>query len=226
MIEVGEGIYFIDAGAPVIEEFLKIRTEEDLKKIRGIFTTHAHSDHIFGIPHIASLMDWFYKLPLNIYLTENGVAEAMSNLYRAAQLNPFDSNLIRFHLETPDFVYEDENIRLTLIPTAHMADLGRPSYAILIEAGGQRVLFSGDLSHHLKENDVPAIVTEEQLDLFVCEMAHFSLEELRPVLDRCRADRVYFNHIWPQDKFEMIKGVKKDFSFELGTVDDGDVIEL
>lgn len=117
MIEEGDGIYFIDGGAPLIEEFLKIKEPSELAKVRGIFTTHAHSDHTFGILHMASLMDWFYKLPLDIYLTETGVIDAMKNLYSVSMSDSrgFNPELIRFHLETPDFVYEDENIKLSLI---------------------------------------------------------------------------------------------------------------
>lgn len=228
MIEEGDGIYFIDGGAPLIEEFLKIKEPSELAKVRGIFTTHAHSDHTFGILHMASLMDWFYKLPLDIYLTETGVVDAMKNLYSVSMSDSrgFNPELIRFHLETPDFVYEDENIKLSLIPTAHMADFGRPSYAILAETADRRVLFSGDMSYHLSRNDVPSIIGTEHLDLFVCEMAHFSLDELRPSLDGCLADRVYFNHIWPDEKFAVIESAKGDFPFEVRTVNDGDVVEL
>ena len=228
MLETGGAIYFIDGGAPLIEEFLKIKSEEDLKKIRGIFTTHAHSDHTVGILHMATLMDWFYKLPLDIYLTEMGIADAMSNFYTACKSDSraFNPELIHFHLETSDFVYEDENLKISFIPTAHMQSFGRPSFAILVEAEGKRVLFSGDLSQNLEKNDVPKIVTEEHLDLFVCEMAHFPLSLLYPTLLNCKADRVYINHIWRAPKFDEILRVSRDFSFELRTLDDGDVIKL
>lgn len=228
MLEIGESIYFIDGGAPLIEEFLKIKTEADLKKIRAIFTTHAHSDHTLGILHMASLMDWFYKLPLDIYLTENKLIEAMNNLFSAtiSDFRGFNPDLIKFHLETDEFVYDDKNVKISFIPTAHLVDYGRPTYAILLEAEGKRVLFSGDLSYRLLKNDMPKIVTEEHLDLFVCEMAHFGLEELRPTLDRCKAERVYVNHVCDESKFEQIRQVAKDYSFEFGTLNDGDVIEL
>ena len=228
MLEIGESIYFIDGGAPLIEEFLKIKSEEDLKKIRGIFTTHAHSDHTVGIFHMASLMDWFYKLPLDIYLTEEAIKDAMCNLYMACKSDScsFNPELIRFHLETDDFVYNDENVRISFIPTAHMQDFGRPSFAILVEAEGKRVLFSGDFSQNLEKNDVPPIVTEEHLDLFVCEMAHFSFNTLYPTLKNCKAERVYINHIWRAPKFDEILAASREFNFELRALDDGDVVKL
>ena len=229
MLEVGGGIYFIDGGAPLIEEFLKIKDETELKKVRGIFTTHSHSDHTFGILHLASLMDWFYALPLDIYMTEPDIIEAMKNLYSAAMPGhkEFDPERVRFRLVSPNFVYEDENIKLSFIPTAHMEDCGkRPCYAILIEAEGKKVLFSGDMSRGLKYRDLPEIVSKERLDLFICEMAHFSLEDVRPYLENCLAEKVYFNHVFPFSKYEEIEGAKGNFAFEMGYLNDGDVFEL
>jgi len=228
MLEVGDAIYFIDGGAPMIEEFLKIRTEADLNKARAVFTTHSHGDHTAGIFHFTSLMSWFYKLPFKVYLTEQQLIDAMHTFYRATSGGGADFNpeLISFHLEHEGVVYEDENVKLTFIPTAHMANVGAPAYSILVEAEGKRVLFSGDLSQHLSKNDVPKIVTTDHLDLFICEMAHFSLEELKPTLDKCLADRVLINHIWRPIKFDEIRALSADYAFELRTVDDGEVVEV
>ena len=227
MLEVGSSIYFIDAGAPLIEEFLKIKTEDDLKRIRGIFTTHAHTDHIAGIFHIATLMDWYYKLPLDLYLTEDRLTAAFNELYRATNGGTdFGNGPVKFHTLSPDFVYEDENIKLSFIPTAHMKAVGSPTYAILLSAEGKQILFSGDLSYKLKFNDVPKAVTEEHLDLFICEMAHFGVEELKPTLDGCLADRVYFNHVFDNSKFEDIRALSECYPFEIRAVDDGEIIEL
>ena len=228
MIEVADAIYFIDAGAPMIEEFLKIRNESDLKKARALFTTHTHGDHYSGVFNFISLMNWYYKLPFNVYLPTQDLIDATEHVYRAMSggVNGFKPELIKFYVEDPKTGYEDENIKLTFIPTAHMPTTSAPTYSILLEAEGKRVLFSGDFSYMLRENDVPKIVTEEHLDLFICELAHFGLGELAPVLERCLADRVYFNHIWRPFKFDEVRAAAKKYAFEMRTVDDGDVIEL
>lgn len=228
MVETGGSIYFIDGGAPMIEEFLKIRTEADLKRVRAVFTTHSHGDHTYGIMNMAGLMNWYYKLPFDVYLTTEEMIEAMHAMYKAASggAADFNSELVNLRLEDPSCGYEDENIKLTFIPTAHMYNTNSPTYSILLEAEGKRVLFSGDFSQHLWKNDVPAIVTEEHLDLFICEMAHFSLEELSPILKECKADRVYFNHIWRPCKFDEIRRAAKDYSFDIRTLDDGDEVQI
>ena len=56
MLEVGDAIYFIDGGAPMIEEFLKIRNESDLARARALFTTHTHGDHYSGAFNFISLI--------------------------------------------------------------------------------------------------------------------------------------------------------------------------
>jgi hypothetical protein len=57
-------------------------------------------------------------------------------------------------------------------------------------------------------------------------MAHFGLEELDPTLKACKAEKVLINHVWPPYKFDAIKAAEKDYSFDMRTVDDGDVIEV
>ena len=41
------------------------------------------------------------------------------------------------------------------MPTGHMAGASRPAYSFLVEGDGVSVLFSGDLSSSLSENDFP-----------------------------------------------------------------------
>ena len=54
-------------------------------------------------------------------------------------------------------------------------------FSKLSDAGeGKKILFSGDLSQNLKYDDFPEIAKTKELDLFICEMAHFDFEVLRP----------------------------------------------
>ena len=85
--------------------------------------------------------------------------------------------------------YEDENLRLTAIPTQHCES----SYAFLIEAEGKRLLFTGDLKH--PSADFPAVAFETALDLIVCELAHFSPDDCIPVFDKTKAKRILHSHI-------------------------------
>lgn len=227
MIESGGARYFIDAGAPLGE--LVKRCDWDIREIRAVFTTHVHADHTVGIPHFADLINWFYKeAAVDFYITEQPLIDAIKGLILAMEPgSTLKEDRVRFHLTDPTVDWEDENLKLHYIPTKHLPE-GHPSYAILVteKASGSRVLFSGDLSIRLEKSDVPTILAEEELDAFVCEMAHFSAEALKPYLDACRAKNLFFTHVAPAKKFEDIEALKPGYRFEIHTPADGDSVEF
>lgn len=224
MIEVNGATYFIDAGAPLID--LLTRRGVNLDSVRAIFTTHLHSDHTDGVMPLACLFSWYYKTTsIDIYLTEQRGIELFKENISAGLGGKMDEERVRFRLMTEDTVYQDENIRVTPMPTRHLASQNRPAYSYLVEADGCRVLFSGDLSHMLKEKDFPALALQEEVDLLVCEMAHFGVPEARPYLEKCRAKQVLFNHVFPLDKLDQINALDGAFGYPIHTVDDGDSLE-
>ena len=117
-------------------------------------------------------------------------------------------------------------VRVTPLPTRHMAAQNRPSFSYLFEADGRRALLTGDLSGGLKERDFPALALQEPLDLVVCEMAHFAVPDVLPWLERCQAKAVMFNHVFPLDKLDRINALDGRFGYPIRTLEDGDVIEL
>lgn len=218
MIESGGSIYLIDAGAPVTD--LLLRHGKSVSDLRAVFTTHVHTDHTNGLFPLVNLMNWWYKdCEADFYMTEQAFVDALRqlNLALGSVLSP---ERIRFHVVEELDVYEDENIKIQYIPTQHIAP--RPSYAILVTEGDRRVLFSGDFSYKLRKQDVPAILAEEPLDAFICEMAHFGVAELKPYLETCKAKQVYFTHVHPLTKYEEIEAMKPSYPFSIFSPSDGD----
>ena len=84
------------------------------------------------------------------------------------------------------------------------------------------MLFSGDLSIGLSRKDIPAVVFEDGVDAMVCEMAHFSLKDLTPYLEKLKVKELYFNHIYPIEKYDQIEAVKNNYSFAIYAPKDGD----
>ena len=224
MLDVGGALYFIDAGAPLID--ILLRRGVNLDNVRAIFTTHIHGDHTNGLLALGDLFSWYFKTTsVDIYLTEQRGIDAFSEMIRTVE-GGLDEARVRFRLMTADTVYEDENIRVTPFPTQHMASAGRPAYAYLVEAEGKKVLFSGDLSQHLAKGDFPAYALQNPVDLMVCEMAHFGVEHVRPYLEKCRARTLLFNHVFPLHKLEEINALDGAFGYPIRTVNDGDELTL
>lgn len=220
MIESGESVYLVDAGAPVTDIFQV--SGRPLDSIRAIFTSHAHCDHTAGIPFLLNRMDWYlYKTNCDVFITTEeliNVIKATNAAWGDGELNP---DKFRFHVPTEGVVFEDENIKAEYIKTAHTD----PSYAILITEGDKRVLFGGDFSQGLKKNDIPQLIKEE-LDLFLCELGHFSFDELDPHLRECKAKRVLFTHVFPDNQLDDIKARNGSYPFPISAPDDGDVVEI
>jgi ribonuclease Z len=223
MIEVGEAVYLVDAGAPIIDCIL--RHDKTTDDVKAIFTTHSHGDHINGLRHYVDLVDWYYKeSEVDVFMTNAEVKAAMIHMLEVLRGAPYHADRIRMHVAEAGEVWNDGNLRVTYIPTRHMEP--RASYAILLEAEGKRVLITGDMSWKMTKSDFPTIVAEEVLDLVICEMAHFGVEQLMPYLKTCKAKSVYFTHVFPYSRFDEIRAVQNDFDYPITIVDDGSEINL
>ena len=219
MLESGGAVYFIDAGAPMIDFMLK--DGKSINDLRAVFTTHVHSDHTVGLIHLANLMNWYYKESrAEFFVTEQEHIDATVRWIYTSGDGHIDEERLKFKVPSEGVVYSDENITVEYIPVAHMKN----SYAILVTEGEKRVLFGGDMSHGLRKNDVPEVIKED-IDGFVCELAHFTMDELRPHLDTCGAKRVFFIHAKPA-RYADIEGIKGTYPFEVLTPDDEDSFEI
>lgn len=225
MLEIGEKTYLIDAGAPITD--LLIRRDKKLEEITAIFTTHSHSDHTFGLVDFLNLANWYYKNTKTVtFLTFQPLIDQIPLLIEATSNHSvYDRERLPLKLATEGVMYEDELLRITYIPVMHMT----PSYAILVEAEGKRVLFTGDLSGGLKKEDFPKVGLEEETDLIICEMAHFGAEEIRPYMEKAKTKQWWFNHvnrIATGEKFKAIEEMADDFAFPVYIAHDNDEILL
>lgn len=188
ILAVKGSYYLIDMGTQAIEE-LRHRGIP-IEAVKLAICTHPHGDHTDGIISFADLVNWYFRkadpaillpderllTPLKMWLTAttNGISPR-----EGLRLGAFGAGL----------AFEDENLRVTAIPTQHCVN----SYAFLIEAEGKRLLFTGDLKH--PSADFPAVAFETELDLIVCELAHFSPDDCIPVFDKTKAKRILHSHI-------------------------------
>ncbi len=218
LIESGGAFYFIDAGAPLVSAALA--RELDMKSFKGVFTTHVHGDHTSSLINLADLANWYFKeISADFFVTDERFLKAAEELICITSNKRLDTDRVRLRMAHEGVVFEDENIKVEYIQNKHITF--SPSYSILISEGSKRVLFSGDLSSHLRENDIPNVIFEEDVDTYVSELAHFSLDELAPYLDRMRTKKLLFTHVYPENKYKEIEKIKGKYHFEVITPQDG-----
>ena len=226
MVEINNSLYFIDAGAPMID--LILRYGKHPNDARAVFTTHAHGDHIIGLASFIDLCNWYYKEARpTVYMTEKEHGSAILKLVSLMEDRmPFASDRIDIRLAKKGRVYSDENVKITYIPTKHIEP--RPSYAILIEAEGKKVIFTGDLSQWLAKEDFPVYALENETDLVVCEMAHFTPEQVKPYVEGLKTKHLCFNHVFPTEKFKDIRAMHEsgEYGFPITVACDADEIIL
>jgi len=226
LLETGGDLYLIDGGVDLGVRFGKAGYSPE--RLKAVFTTHAHSDHIGGLYQFLDLFNWSRELSgceLDVFFTEIGVARAMENLV-SLTTKPLDRKRIRLKVAEEGAVYSDKNLRVSYFPTRHLAPLNRPSYGILIECEGKRVYFSGDLSQNLSLGDFPVVPTMIPCDLFVLELAHFSVEEVFSNLPKLRVKALAFNHVSPIAKYERIEELKTKLPYKVLTPSDLEAIEI
>lgn len=222
LLEVGDNAYIIDAGAPVGNKLLQ--NGIPFSKVKALFNTHFHPDHIFGGLEFISLCNWYYKdTDLDIYLTTEAAIKDIQQLITDACVK-LDSERVRMKLVTPDFLYDDGTIKVTVVPTRHLFKQNSPTFAYVVEAEGKKIMFSGDLTGTLE--DFPKVLYKEHFDYLVTECAHFPAESLEAALKDVNCDTVAVAHVFPEDKFEKLRQMNDRLKAEIVIPNDGDIASI
>ena len=105
LVECGDNVYLIDGGAPVAD--LLIRYGIPYEKLRGVFVTHMHSDHTFGLLHLCSLADWYFRQSsFDVFLPEEEGIDAFRRLLLVSDKS-FDEERIRLKKSCSGVMYAD-----------------------------------------------------------------------------------------------------------------------
>lgn len=220
LVETNKNAYLIDAGAPVLD--ILVNSGYDLTKIKAVFISHLHGDHMNGLFDILNLAE-YYKMNLAVYLPEQIGIDLFEN-YCMIQKNGYKSDSISFKLIDDGDFYDDGVLKIKSMQTAHMENQQKPAYGFLLENNKSKVYITGDLHKSLK--DFPDFLFNEFVDMIITECAHFTAENLFEKLKQCKTDLAVIIHVSPNEKYEDLIKCSKNAEIKVIFPNDNDECRL
>ncbi|MBE6739245.1 MAG: ribonuclease Z [Ruminococcaceae bacterium] len=220
LIEENEDLYIFDTGAPVLD--ILIKCGYDLSKIRAVFISHIHGDHLNGIFDMLNLSDYF-NMNFTVYVSEQMVADLLKS-YCELQGCALKNGRVRFLLIDEGEFYSDRLLKVFAFKTKHIKNGEIASFGFLIENSDVKICITGDLNSSLI--DFPEFLYSRQTDLVITECAHFSPESLFDKLLRCRADSFAIVHVMPSSQYAQLKTIAENSPLKIYFPKDKDEIEL
>ena len=104
-IEIAGSVYLFDTGAFVANKMLEYGL--DISRLRSVFITHMHGDHVNGILRLVDILSWanrFYNcVAVDYYFPEMRGVDEIKELCTVIKA-PFDEEKNLFHIYPADFV--------------------------------------------------------------------------------------------------------------------------
>jgi len=157
----------IDAGTGIGDLCL-----EDLDSIRHVFLTHAHLDHVAGLPMLADrVFDENFETPLTVYAREETLSAIKDHLFNGiiwpdfAELPTPQNPMLRFHVCKPGDTVSIGQKKFHAVDVMHSV----PSLGYTVQNSGGAFAVSGDT----KTNETlwPVLNACDDLKVLVIEVS-------------------------------------------------------
>ena len=195
----------IDAGEPCSRALRELGVP--FGAIHAVLLTHAHSDHIGGLPmFLQSCWVEGRSEPLDLHLPAE-LVEPLTAWLRAVYL-PVDQLGFRLRMIpwNPGQRTEIAGLHVTAFPTSHLDSLRARfdpgasdrfhAFSLGISWAGVRIVISGDLG---RPADLDPHL-ESPVDLLACELSHFDVETLCSHLAPRVIRRLALTHLGPAQR--------------------------
>ncbi|NOY66694.1 MAG: 3',5'-cyclic-nucleotide phosphodiesterase [Gammaproteobacteria bacterium] len=157
-------------------------TLPEMQKIRAVYFTHSHLDHVAGLPLLVdTLFENLLKRPLQVYGSKATLEALQTHIFNNviwpdfSMIPSMNNSVISFNVIEAGKQYEFEGCKLEAIPVNHVV----PTVGYRIECGGASLAFTGDTTTN--DSFWARLNEYSSLDYLIVECA-FSNKEI----DICR----------------------------------------
>jgi ribonuclease BN (tRNA processing enzyme) len=187
----------IDAGTGIGDLAL-----EDIDTIRHVFLTHAHLDHIAGLPMLADrVFDENFEVPLTVYARAETIRAVQEHLFNDViwpdftRLPTIANPMLRFHACSPGDTVTIEHRDFNAVDVVHAV----PSLGYTVQNSGGAFAVSGDTKSNETLwpvlnacDDLKVLVIEvsfpDEMEKLAAESGHYTPKTMTDDLRRLQHD--------------------------------------
>jgi ribonuclease BN (tRNA processing enzyme) len=198
ILDTGDHIYWFDGGEGCAHTAYTMGV--DIMKTRALFVSHPHTDHVGGISHLFFCINklcsrYSKKLvcdnKLRVFFPDDEIFDAIITLATGGKRKmKFD---IDKQATRDGELYADENISVKAIHNRHLNEDGSRgwhSFSFLVENGGKRLVFSGDVKSPMELDEF----LEGGADVLIMETGHHKVDDVCRYALSKGVKRLYLTH--------------------------------
>ena len=209
----------IDAGTGIGDLEL-----HDLDSIRHVFLTHAHLDHIAGLPMLADrIFEENYATPLTVYAREETLRAVQDHLFNDviwpdfAKLPTPENPMLRYHVCSPGNTITIDRREFHAVDVMHSV----PSLGFTVQNSGGAFAVSGDTKTNETLwpvlnacNDLRVLVIEvsfpDEMQELAADSGHYTPKTLTDDLRRLRHDpEIWLTGMKPGEEDRIFEQVRQ-----------------
>ncbi|MCP4401292.1 MAG: MBL fold metallo-hydrolase [bacterium] len=205
------------------------------ESLEDIILTHAHLDHIYGLPGLVFSMiyrDLSRKKPLRIYCPEEAVEtiRTLLDFFGLRRERSFPVEIKGIPAEEHSPVFDNEHILVTASPVDHAPGVATFGLRIENKLSGKVVVYSGDTGYserliRLAENADMLFHECSGLSQQPIPSSHSNALEVGQVALQCKAKKLvllHFDCVLNDEVASMIREVRQSFTGEIVAASDFD----